>query len=255
MNGRRALALACAAVLAVTASLQAGAEEAPTLATPYGPVWLSLPLGGEEPFPAVLILADRSGPDGREVPYADYLLAAGIAVIQLGSDAPEEAVPLLRPSGLRAIARSLAPGRLDPERIGLLGFGAGGRAALAASEVPVAALYPACGGLPPAQRSGRTLMLYPDDPGEAAACLQVDPRAEAVKTTTHGWDHGQGIGAGGTAMLPHPDGSRVRLFARSDSWATQESVARVVRHFRDAFRAAEPGRGPQRPAGVVRLAK
>ncbi len=243
MNGSRALALVGAVMLILAVPCNARADETPTLATPHGAAWLSLPSGRAGPFPAVLILSDRTGPDGREVPYADYLLAAGIAVIQLASDAPEEAAPLFTLSGLRAMARRLAPGQLDPARIGLLGFGAGGRAALAASEVPVAALYPACSGLPPTRHSGPTLLLYPDDPEEAASCARVDPRAEAVGTTTHGWDHGQGLWDGGTTMLPHPDGSRVRLFARSDGWATQESVARVVRYFRDVFETAEP-KGP-----------
>jgi dienelactone hydrolase len=238
MNGGRALALVCAAVLILAAPLHAGADEAPTLVPPNGAAWLSLPPSRAGPFPAVLILSDRTGPDGREVPYADYLLAAGIAVVQLDSDAPEEAAPLLTQSGLRALVHHLAPGHLDPERIGILGFGTGGRAALAASEVPVAALYPACGGLAPSLRSGPTLLLYPDDTEETVACLRVDPRAEAVGTATHGWDHGQGLWAGGTAMLPHPDGSRARLFARSDGRATKESVARVVRYFRNVFGTA-----------------
>ncbi|MCW8087526.1 hypothetical protein [Sabulicella glaciei] len=183
----------------------------------------------------MLILADRTGPDGREAPYADYLLAAGIAVIQLGSDAPEEALPLLSMPGLLTLVRHLAPVKLDISRIGLLGFGAGGRAVLAVSEGPAAALYPACRGLLPARRAAPTLLLHPDDPGEAVACLQVDPRAQAVALATHGWDHAQGLSAGATAMLPHPDGTRARVFARSNGGATQDSVALVVRHFRDAF--------------------
>jgi hypothetical protein len=192
MNARRALALACAAVLNLAVPCHVASGEASMLAARDDPAWLSLPLEGKGPFPTVLILADRTGPDGRELPYADYLLAAGVAVVQLGSDTPEEAAPLLTLSGLRALVHRLAPGRLDPSRIGLLGFGAGGRAALAASEVPIAALYPACGGLPPSRRSDPILLLYPEDPREAAACRHVDPRAEAVETATHGWDHGQG---------------------------------------------------------------
>jgi hypothetical protein len=247
MNTRRALALTCAAVLNLAVPCHVASGEASMPAARDDPAWLSLPLEGKGPFPTVLILADRTGPDGREVPYADYLLAAGIAVVQLGSDTPEEAAPLLTLSGLRALVHRHAPGRLDPSRVGLLGFGAGGRTALTASEVPIAALYPACGGLPPSRRSDPILLLYPEDPREAAACRHVDPRAEAVATATHGWDHGQGLWAGGTAMLPHPDGSRARLFARSDAWATQATVARVVRYFRDVFGIAEPQR-PQRAA-------
>jgi hypothetical protein len=91
-----AMAIACAAALLLAGPRPAGADDNPSLPTPHGLVWLSLPqVRRPGPQPVVLILADRTGPDGREVPYVDYLLAAGIAVLQLGSDAPEEAAPLL----------------------------------------------------------------------------------------------------------------------------------------------------------------
>lgn len=248
----RALAIACAAAMLLTGPHLAEADDTPSLSVPHGLVWLVLPQArGTDPHPVVLILADRTGPDGREVPYVDYLLAAGIAVLQLGSDAPEEVAPLLAQPKLRAIARDIAPGLLDSSRIGILGFGGGGRAALAApAEVPVAALYPACDGLSPASREAPTLLLHPDNREEGVACRFVIPQAETVGATTHGWDHGQGSWKGGTAMLPHPDGSRGRIFARGDGWATQESVARVVRHFRTAFDPAAPDSngGPRRTA-------
>jgi hypothetical protein len=222
-------------ILAAPRSAMAG--HAPFLSTPYGSVSLLLPTDrGAGLHPVVLILSDRTGADGREKPYVDYLLEAGIAVLHLGVDDPGTAAPLLTLPWLRAIVLDIAPGRLDASRIGILGFGGGGRTALAASaEVTVAALYPSCFGLVPLQRVAPTLLLHPDDPAETAACRRVSPRAAAIRGATHGWDHGQALWEGGTAMLPHPDGSRTRIFARSEGWATQEAVARVLRHFDDSF--------------------
>lgn len=235
--------LACAAVLFLAAPCPARADEVPFLSTPQGSVWLFLPPGGGgSRHPVVLILADRSGPDGRAVPYVDYLLEAGIAVLELGSDDPDAAVSLLTPPRLRAIALDLAPGRLNTSLIGILGFGGGGRAALTApAEVPVAALYPSCTGLSPSPRVAPALLLHPDDPAEAAACRRITPRAEAIRGATHGWDHWQGMREGGTALLPHPDGSRSRVFSRSGGRATQDAAARVLRHFDASFREAASG--------------
>ncbi len=237
--------LLCALALLLALPRSAKADDAPSLSTPSGMASLILPPDRRtSPHPVVLILSDRTGADGREAPYVDYLLGAGIAVVTLGVDEPERAAPLLTLPWLRAIALSIAPGRLDASRIGVLGFGGGGRAALAASaEVPVAALYPSCSGLPPSQSIAPMLLLHPDDPAEAAACRRVAPRPEAIWGATHGWDHGQGLWEGGTTMLPHPDGSRTRIFSRSDGWATQEAVARVLRHFETVFgEAASIGR-------------
>jgi hypothetical protein len=52
-----------------------------------------------------------------------------------------------------------------------------------------------------------------------------------VRGATHGWDHRQGAGDGGAALLPHPDGSRSRIFSRSSSRATEDAAWRVLRHF------------------------
>ncbi|MCO6414722.1 hypothetical protein JYK14_00815 [Siccirubricoccus sp. KC 17139] len=246
-TGRAAgrLTLACAAALLLAAPGPARADEARTLWTPHGMAWLFLPpAAGPGPHPVVLVLADRPGADGRETPYLDYLLQAGIAVLKLMVDEPDAAMTLLTPPWLRRIARDIAPGRLDGTRIGLLGFGGGGRAALAAPPgLPAAALYPACAGLAPRHHTGPTLLLHPDDPAETAACRHVTPGAEPLRGATHGWDHGHGPWEDGTALLPHPDGSATRLFSRSDGRATQAAVARVVRHFAAAFgsTASVPG--------------
>ncbi|MCR0984659.1 hypothetical protein [Roseomonas populi] len=243
------------------------ADQAVSLATPHGLAWLSLPqVPVEVPRPVVLILPDLLGADGRERPYADLLLRAGIAVLTVGVEDAGPAMSLLDPAVLRDIVRRIAPGRLDTSRIGLLGFGGGGRAALASpAELPVAALYPSCAGLAPMDRTAATLLLYPDDPAEEAACRQVTPFAQAMEGAAHGWDHGQGPWVNRVSMMPHPDGSGARILARGDHWATEEAAGRVLRHFAAAFgqaavpirpsqgashAAARPGAGI--PAGDVR---
>ncbi|WP_207553550.1 hypothetical protein, partial [Teichococcus deserti] len=107
----------------------------------------------EARLPVVAILPDALGQDGRETPYIDRLLGLGFAVLLL----EEDRLPALPPP-------------LDPARLGLLGFGAGGRAALAmAGAAPRVALYPACAGWSQARPAAGSLILHPDTPAEAAA--------------------------------------------------------------------------------------
>ena len=94
----------------------------------------------QSPVPAVLILHDASGADGRAGSYAEQLLGANIAVLELreGDTAAAGA----------ALAALAADPRINPARLGILGFGAGARLAL---ELPGTAaralLYPGCGSL------------------------------------------------------------------------------------------------------------
>ncbi|MCA3396541.1 MAG: MFS transporter, partial [Roseomonas sp.] len=92
------------------------------------------------PVPAVLILHDASGVDGRTASYAEQLLGADIAVLEL-----REGDAAAAGAALAALA---ADPRINPARLGVLGFGAGARLAL---ELPGTAaralLYPGCGSL------------------------------------------------------------------------------------------------------------
>lgn len=100
------------------------------------------------PVAAVALLHDSLGPDARAEPYARQLLGAGIAVLELLCAGPEAAVLAA------AVAALAADPRVDPARLGLLGFGRGAAGAIA-GEVPVAAralLYPGCRGLAEAAR-------------------------------------------------------------------------------------------------------
>jgi MFS family permease len=92
------------------------------------------------PVPAVLILHDALGADGRATAYAEHLLGADIAVLELrAGDAAAAGAALTALAGDR---------RINPAQIGVLGFGTGARLAL---ELPGTAaralLYPGCGSL------------------------------------------------------------------------------------------------------------
>ena len=73
-------------------------------------------------WPAVLILPDALGADGRALPYVESLLGAGIAVLEL-RDASAEAARA-------ALALLASDPRIEAPRLGVLGFGQGGRLAL-----------------------------------------------------------------------------------------------------------------------------
>ena len=97
------------------------------------------------PVPAVLILHDASGADGRAASYAEHLLGADIAVLEL-----REGDAAAAGAALAALA---ADPRINPAQLGILGFGTGARLAL---ELPGTAaralLYPGCGTLAGARK-------------------------------------------------------------------------------------------------------
>ena len=110
---------------------------------------LVLPAGvPDRPTPAILILQDAQGPDGRANHYVDHLLGAGFAVLE---------VLTLESDSLEGVLSALsAHPRVAGRPLGLLGFGAGARLAAEWSR-PVSAralLYPGCGGLVPAAMRG-----------------------------------------------------------------------------------------------------
>ncbi|MCA3585719.1 MAG: hypothetical protein IOD03_18805, partial [Methylocystis sp.] len=74
------------------------------------------------PVPAVLILHDALGADGRAASDAEQLLGANIAVLELreGSTAAAGA----------ALAALAADPRINPAQLGILGFGTGARLAM-----------------------------------------------------------------------------------------------------------------------------
>lgn len=183
--------------------------------------------------PAVILVADALGPDGRADAYLELLLDAGVVVAEITLPDAEGSAAAVTDAA-RALARDP---RVDPARIGVLGFGAGGRAALLAprgrhGDDPVtarAALYPGCIGLAEALRAGSpgiaagrsaVLLLH----GNADAANPPDACAETAELLSHwaptrhvvlsgagyAWDRGAFPGEGST-LLPRPDGlGRVR---------------------------------------------
>ncbi|MBR0668673.1 hypothetical protein GXW71_30255 [Roseomonas hellenica] len=199
---------------------------------------LSLPSApAGERMPAVVILPDALGPDGRADAYVLALNAAGLLVLEVHAEAVTEAAAV----AVQALARDP---RVLPGRIGLLGFGAGGRAALLAGD-PIAAraaLYPGCIGLEAelarqeAAIASPVLLLHGDrdaaNPRAACAelvsALAIRARAERAEIAGAGyaWDR-PGLGPEGPALLPRPDGAG-RIRAAHDPRGQEDSVARVA---------------------------
>lgn len=199
------------------------------------------PAGGRRP--AVVILPDALGPDGRADAYVLALNAAGLLVLEVHAEAAAEAAPL-------AVQALAADPRVLPGRIGLLGFGAGGRAALltparAGGQDPIAAraaLYPGCIGLEAelarreAAFASPILLLHGDRDAanpraacaELTAALAIRVRAERAEIAGAGyaWDR-PGFPAEGPALLPRPDGAG-RIGAAHDPRGHEASVARVA---------------------------
>lgn len=153
--GRRRLLQGMLAALAPGPAARAAVETPGTEVRPEqfdrGPVpaTLTLPLARKGPTVAAVVLVhDGLGPDARAEPYARQLLGAGIAVLEVLC-ASLDAATLAA-----TIAALAADPRVDPARVGLLGFGRGAAGAID-GDVPVAAralLYPGCRGLAEAVR-------------------------------------------------------------------------------------------------------
>lgn len=118
-----------------------------TMQLPGAIALLSLP--GATPLralPVVLILQDALGADGRAAPYVETLLGAGIAVLELREASAEAA--------RNAVAALSSDPRLQPSRLGVLGFGEGARIAMDQPGPSVRALlYPGCVSFPHPRKS------------------------------------------------------------------------------------------------------
>ena len=212
------------------------------LAAPVGPGRLVVPVRFGTPdatLPVVVILPDALGEDGRAEPYVEALLSRGFAVLALEVD-----LPAAGEGGSAAAARLAASwasrdARLDADRIGLLGFGAGARAALGGGQGrPVVALYPGCRGLELAE-AGPALILYGTEAGDALTCagLAVPPEVElrAMPGAGHGWDVVGTLWLAGM-LLPDPGGGRQR--AVPNPRATLDAAEMTADHFEAAFGAS-----------------
>ena len=173
---------------------------------------LTLPAGApDRQTPAIIILQDTLGPDGRASRYTDQLLGAGFAVLEvqtLDADALGEALSALS-----------AHPRVAGQPLGLLGFGLGARVATHWSG-PVGAralLYPGCDGLSPAAMRGEAVLLMygaadpANAPGPCASFAQAlgatgaSVRLQVFARASYAWDR-LAFGSEGRSLLPRPDG-------------------------------------------------
>lgn len=227
---RRIAAAALAASLSLPALAQSPYPAAATLhalPAPAGTARLVMPGPARALAGLVILLPDALGEEGRSEPYVAALEAQGIASLVLGLDNDPDAA--LAPADPAASAAALAVARswvaaalpelVPAGRIGVLGFGAGGRAALAAPEAgPTVALYPGCRGLDVSP--GRpVLLLHGALAPDASACNALAaPPAAAIRRMPglgHAWDARQSA-LSGADRLPDPAGGG-RIPARPDA--------------------------------------
>jgi dienelactone hydrolase len=193
--------------------------------------------------PLVIMLPDALGEDGRAELYAESLLARGIAtlVLGIGEDLDAKPAPVDPAAHPDALAPALAWARdagVPARAIGVLGFGLGGRAALAAAAGrPVAALYPRCVDLSlPAD--GPVLVVQGGDaaercdtlPQRAGVTLQLLPGAG------HGWDAPGALWPSPGPVLADPAGGKP-LRTRTDAEATRAAAELVADWFEDGLLA------------------
>ncbi len=237
------VAVALASVLAAPASSYAAEGRASFLPTPVGPVLLVLPAAAAEadrrrPSPVVLALPDAPGPDRRGRPYLDLLNAGGVATVEFLPAGDDGVAPPPSADALAAVLAALAAEpRVDGSRLGVLAFGAGGRAALrepALAGAPTVLLYPGCARLPPPPENRPLLLLHggvdrADPPGACArwaAALAV--RRHEYLHATYAWDFSDGPWADGLALLPSPGEAGRRVWARADPATTVDAASRAA---------------------------
>ncbi|MCA3418816.1 MAG: MFS transporter [Roseomonas sp.] len=176
----------------------------------------------KQPIPAVLILHDASGPDGRATAYAEQLLGADIAVLELHAASPAAAST--------ALAALAADPRINPAQLGVLGFGAGARLAL---ELPGTAaralLYPGCASL----RGGRKMA---DSAEEVPLVHRIGWVRDAgirdfIGPAEYAWNYNVAGGAPGFAP-PHKSSAILLVHGTEDPANPNEACASLCEGLR-----------------------
>ncbi len=158
-------------------------------------------------LPAVLILPDEAGLDGRTARLADAMLARGWVGIEVDPDPPSPdgaaAPPPPTPRRLGLLLRALGEAlrrdeRIDPRRIAVIGLGPGGRAAIHAAQgkggpgfAAHAALYPDCASLAAGQEApveAPALLLLPGAEEPEGTCAGLGAAVMRLEGATYGWD-------------------------------------------------------------------
>ncbi len=176
----------------------------------------------KQPIAAVLILHDASGPDGRAAAYAEHLLGADIAVLELHAASPAAASA--------ALAALAADPRINPAQLGVLGFGAGARLAL---ELPGTAaralLYPGCASL----RGGRNMA---DSAEEVPLVHRIGWVRDAgirdfIGPAEYAWNYNVAGGAPGFAP-PHKSSAILLVHGTEDPANPNEACASLCESLR-----------------------
>jgi dienelactone hydrolase len=217
---------------------------------------LSLPgaPGAAAALPAVLLVGDSLGWDPRQERYVSRLVAFGLAVLELTGEEAATHIDL-GATVQRAAARLGCDSRIDPARIGVLGFGAGAAPLLPMNRAR-ALLYPGCPGLrrslaeAPARAaagSGPVLLMHgtadlANPPEECAALAALLEEAGPVRHIAY-------RGAGYAWDMPMYGGPRAMLLQRPDApgwlpvsaWPelTDASAEQVAQFFSLVLRARD----------------
>jgi dienelactone hydrolase len=133
---------------------------------------LRIPDSGRDRLPAVVIVNSSPGFDGRGAFYAEALNQAGIATLEVdlfqGRGMPASPVQNL-PHAFQSLQFLARHPRIDPARVGIMGFSWGAQIALVASSTELARRY-----------GGGNLRF--------AAHLPLYPQCWVVRTARHGKD-------------------------------------------------------------------
>jgi dienelactone hydrolase len=183
--------------------------------------------------PLVVILPDALGEDGRSEAYVDSLLARGIATLALGlvEDADSSMAgqePALSPAAVPVARAWAAAEGFGPT--GLLGFGLGGRAALAGG-LPAVALYAGCESL--SAPAAPALLLQGADAAAACDTVPSGLTLRLIPGAGHGWDAPGALWPSPGPLLPDPAGGPRRLRARADLAVTLEAAETAADWFED----------------------
>jgi dienelactone hydrolase len=189
------------------------------------------------PVPAVLILHDALGADGRAASYAEQLLGANIAVLELreGSTAAAGA----------ALAALAADPRINPAQLGILGFGTGARLAM---ELPGTAaralLYPGCGTLAGARKMAAAI--EPAPLAHRVAWMRDAGIRDFIGPAEYAWNYNVSGGAPGF-VLPHKNAAILLLHGGEDPANPAEACAFLCESLRmngaDVEHRQVPGAG------------
>ncbi len=239
-------ALACSrpAPVAARESLPAPGTAAEASSFVSGPVIGTLLLpGGARPAGLVVLLQEMDGHNARGSAYAEQLLAAGIAVLDV---LQHDDNPAAMAQGLQRLAT--LP-RLAGLPVGLVGFGAGARLALAMPVRPAARvlLYPGCAALPADALPAALLLLHGGadetnaEPDCAAAAAALQRQGHAVRRIGYrhagfAWDY-VGHGLESRILLPRPLGEG-RVAVRPWPELAQMSASQVAGFLAASFAAA-----------------